>query len=530
MRVTSGAGAVPAGEQDAGGHVGVPRDVVVAAGLSLVAVIAHGRYALSAGFVYDDWAEVANNVFSGREPLSYRPVATLLTWAAVGAFGRNPTAYYIWTLVLFALIPPMLYLTLRRLNAGPIGGAIAALTFTVCPFADSLHLWWSASGLSLAIILGLMSVQTGAAWHRSGSSTALICSELLIAASVLTYQSGALIAALPVALVALSPKPRRTISKFVLDIAAAGTAVVAASLVFGIPPAQAVGSPTTYLQRVADLTREGFNVFIRHSMTHIGTRHLIVGSIGAALTLLVTLYWYRRSASTPEVDSRWPIGWGELLAAGAMLVAMFASWLPLVPANNWYSPGLLGIGNRVNAVPQLFFSGAVGLACSSLMPRLGVRRAWARLSPALGALVALTLLSAFVDQSLHDSRDWTVAAERRADLVGVVHAVIPRPNANDTILLANYTIYSGQPWVPIFIADWDTSALVELGYDDQSLKGYPLSEVFHCGDGALLRGRSVFPFAKVEIVDVSRRRPVHIDSSNCATLLPTLVVRNYSQP
>jgi len=282
--------------------------------------------------------------------------------------------------------------------------------------------------------------------------------------------------------------------------------------------------------RVVDLTRAGFNAFIRGSMMLIGTRHLIVGSIGAALTVLVTLYWYRRRAGTQEVDSRWRIGWGELLAVGVMLVAMFASWLPLVPANNYYSPRLLGVGNRVNAVPQLFFSGAVGLACSSLMPRLGIRRAWARLSPALGALVALTLLSAFVDQSLHDSRDWTVAAERCANLVSVVHAVVPRPNANDTILLADYTIYSGHPWVPIFIADWDTSALVQLGYNDRSLKGYPLSEVFRCGDGALLRGPSVFPFAKVEIVDVRRRRAVHIDSSNCASLLPTLVVRNYPQP
>jgi hypothetical protein len=494
-------------------------DVVIAILLAAAAAAVWLPFAWHANFLYDDLAIVSRAVHFPPPFHSDRPLDNL--FLLEGLAGNRPALYYGITELLGAGAVAALYLCLRRLELSRPAAIVAAATFAVAPLSDSIHLWWAASGIVLSIALATTAIAVGSRWVAEGPRRlgSLILSELLLAGAVLSFEAGALLILLPVALIPLSRNRRRTILKLCADIAVAlvsGYAVVSIAVAgHGAP-----GASIFDTGRIFALVRAGINTYGGYVLQMVGWRGAVAGAALVVATGVLLLV--RRHGRTD----------GEPLVRGitslAMLIALLPlNWMPLVLVNDWYQPGRLGMGNRVNAIGDVVFCAALGLA-ASLAGRIVAR---VSRGDVLGAMVTAGIAGAIVvtsaSRSLGDAPVYTKAGQRAGDIQALVRELVPEPRHGDHFLLTHYNTYQGEIWVPVLAAWWDVTGAMRLMYNDDTLRGDPLGALV-CSPTQLQAGDSAATYGHLHVIDVDGRRLVPVvDKATCETLLPRLATRPY---
>ncbi len=161
-----------------------------------------------------------------------------------------------------------------------------------------------------------------------------------------------------------------------------------------------------------------------------------------------------------------------MAAAGG--VWAYAAWAIFVPANPYYEPTTLGVGNRTNTVA------AVGLVAGAyaVIMLLGTlvfsRSRWRiPLTTGLAVLVAIFLGTGYVRRVNADDTQWNLATNYQYEVLDALRRDIPHPVARATIYVYGYPPFTA-PGVPSFAASWDLNGAVEVAYHDPWLHGYPL--------------------------------------------------------
>ena len=492
------------------------------AAVAVVALAVWLPYSFHAGFLYDDWASAAGYKFHVGLFTSYRPGFVIWEGLIVRLFQTSPFGYYLSLAVLMTALAVMAVVTLDGLGFPPLASVAVGLLTVVAPTADSLGLWWTASQMSLAMVLGLAAIAAGSKWiNRSRHPGVFMgASLILLVAAILTYEAVAPIALLPLALFAFARERRRVLAWSVPGIA---TAAVAALFMFtrAVSPNHKTARPLSqYPSRTWALVRSGTTTFGHHLVGFFSLKDVAVAVVVAVIG---TAGW-RLSDRRPDVTrARWP--W---LAASALacLASTYIAWGSYIPADDYYLPGQFGIGNRINLLSQFFFLTAVVLVLVTIV-RVTSRKT---LAAAIGIVFAAGLFglvwASYLGQTHRDQSSYLFATAQRHTVLADVKTLLPHIKDGDEILLAGYHLTASPQWVPVLSAEWDTTGALDLLYGNGTITGQPVSSSLGCSAHGLTQPAlelvTRVPYDRVVVVDLSMHQVEAMrDRSGCQAILAT---------
>jgi hypothetical protein len=482
--------------------------------------------AVHADFMMDDFAMLEHFELPGIGFATYRPVAKLEMDIAHSFFGNQPTGYYVALAVMMALIGAAFYVALRHLGLAAVPAAIAGVGVVAYPRADSIGAWW-ADPAAPALLLGLLSVITGAIWvTSSGRSLRWFAPTLvLVALSVLCYESMAPMFLFALCLAPLSPNLRRT---FICAIGSGLVALASALYIFSTEAGghSAIGA-SQYVGHFRDLMTGGWQALVLHGLSS----PTVVGFGFAVVTLLlIAVVLATRSDVLTVVEP-----WRRLLLALPLLVVGTAlSLVPFVPSGSYYESTTPGTGNRVNGLAQIFALTFIVIIVWLLCRLIGSLAGGRNAMPITGAtsfLVAVVLVSGYAGYVKQDQNYYNAASTRRAGYVNEIHRLRPVVETGDQVLLADYTSQMGPPgarWFSTIQDQWDASEIVALTYDHSNMVAEPLVADSECLPSSVSiqvpAGFDKVPYGKVVVIDLGRERVEGLaDQAQCEAELASLV-------
>lgn len=482
-------------------------------------------YAVHAYFLLDDFSMIEHYKLGTWLP-TYRPTFKLAMTVAYWLFGQNAIGYYVLLAFFAAAVGVSMYVALRFLGLSRVPSAIAALGVLIYPRADSMDLWWSNPS-ALALVLGLGSVALGAAWtHRSGHALRwLVPSLVLLAASVLCYESLAPIFLLYLCFLPLSPNVRRS-----LVITGSSILVSGLSALYIFDSEASDRQPlavSQYFHHARLLLTSSWQAFVVHGFnnpTEVGAAFVV-----CFLVLLVAVLVF---AGRSAVETFEP--WKRLaLTLLLLIVAVPLSLVPFVPSNDYYEPTLLTTGNRVNSLPQVFILAA--LAIVIWLVARGLTTWWPSIRPVavpagLATLFVLLLFSGFAGQVKEDQSYYNAASSLRRGYIAAIRQTKPTAPPGSEIVLANFTEVIGPAadrWYATIYDQWDATAITNLLYRTATIVAAPMDRGSICKRATLaipLYGLDI-PYGKLTVVDVGARRVVRLtDQAECTATLKSLLV------
>jgi hypothetical protein len=508
------------------------RDRWIMAALGVSGLALGLPYALSAGFVYDDWILVSHQILG--IPATGLYVGSGLQLSLVlesPVFGANAHLYYIVAALVFSLEVVALYVALRALRVGRICALIASTLLLAFPAADSGRLWYTATlTVTLAALLAMLGIAAGGRWvERRGRPRVWLAASLVLwAAAVFCYFSAVVLVLLPVALISLSPDRRRTLLNLGMNLV-----VVALCLALILPTSltaqyHASWALSAYPGRALSLWTAGYEFLVIRPFSPMTVVTLVLG-VAVALLVAISFRIRERGRHSQRIS---PIYVGRQLAAvGSLLIGTLAAWTPLIPANAYYTPSTLGVGNRVNGLAQIFLLTAAAVLVATIGGLAGRLLRQPMVAPAAAAGLATMLVAASLPQTITHAAGYTDAARIRISILTLVATLAPSPRAGTTVLLGDYDEYDSQNWVPVFASTWDFNGAVQLLYRDPTLFGYPVVSGLGCastGLSGLPNASSDVPYHEIVFVDVGRHLIAAVNNqATCAALLPALLARPY---
>jgi hypothetical protein len=414
---------------------------------------------------------------------------------------------------------------LDGLGLPPLASGAVGLLVAVSPYADSLGLWWTATQMSLAMVLALAAIAAGSRWmkRRPHAGVYLGVSLALLVAATVTYEAVAPIVLLPVALIAFSDDRRRVLQWTAPAVVAAG---IAALVMFerAVSPLHKTARPLAqYPARIESLVHSGTTTMLHHLVGLFTVADVLI-----ACALAAACYGGWRAMQHRATGGGPPWSWIGISLL-LLIDCTYLSWVPFIPADDYYIPSQFGIGNRVNLLAQLFFLTAV------VVVLVGVAKVVGRSPLATAAAVVVVaalfagVFATFFSQTHQDQQDFLFAQSQRQRVIADVKQLLPRVDDGDEILLAGYHLTASPQWVPVLSATWDTSGALDLLYGSGSILAQPVSTALGCAADGLtqppLEGVSLMPYARVVVVDISghyaERMP---DRARCRHELLTLTV------
>jgi hypothetical protein len=495
--------------------------------LTAVAVCAFGfwlPYSFRAGFLYDDWAIVAGREFHTSLGHSYRPGIELFDDLVFPLFKTSPLGYYLVLTILMAAMAVMTVLALNGLGLPLVPSTAVGILIVVSPYADSMGLWWAASQMSLAMTFGLAAVVAAARWINRcrhewwyfGTSLALLI------AAVSTYEAVTPIVLLPLAMIGLSTNRRRVLA---WTLPGSLTAGISALILFERALSSKSRRPAAqYPARIERLFRTGTSTFLHHVVGFITIPDLLIAVAVALATMYAGMKLVKLGEKAKKLEWRW-----LALSLALLIMATYLAWTPIVPAVDYYFPGVLGVGNRINLLAQMYFVTSVVVTLVSAAKIAGKKTVPALVGVAITSGLFAGLFSTYFSQTHEDQQSYVYAQSLRLPLIANIKRLLPRVAPHTDIVLADYYPYASPQWVPILAAPWDATGAFDLLYDNKTILGQPFSSSMRCTNSELIQQpiehiRAV-PFRRVVFVEISLNRTFRIDNaSQCRAALSKLTV------
>jgi hypothetical protein len=460
-------------------------EIGIASGLLLLLGIAafysHLRHG---GFYYDDWSNAALTHYSGSfgntltnywHLTSYRPVLVLYVPLTHIVFGTHMHFHLLWSVGLGVLQSASLYLLLRTLRVERIHSAAIAALVLIFPTTDSTRLWATASMTSLAISFYLLGATV--ALHGIGGTCRRprlvhAGAVALYALSVGTYEATAGLVLFSFFLYWCATNWRRALSRSAVD-----AAVLAAMLLTFTPRnSHPVQSFHTQVLHAKTMLTQGLTVLSQAAVPFGQAQRLPVLLPMVAIVALAAWRWARTRALELQ---RW------LVMACLSAMVIVAGYAVFIPADPYYSPLRIGLGNRTNVVSALgliplVYSVAV-LAGLLLFQRMRLAGTAAALT---GALVAVVVGLGYLHDLRADETRWDRAFLMEEQALGVMRGVVKHPPRNATLYSFDWPGFA-TPGVTVFSTFWDLNGAVKLQWHDGSLQGYPVLAPVTCGPTTL---------------------------------------------
>jgi hypothetical protein len=463
--------------------------------LLLVGAAAFGPHVDGGGFYYDDWATYSTYHLGPDAGLissagaflrvdAQRPLLALWLAASEGVFGADMRLRLAWTALLAVAVASSLYLALRTLGLPRLHAFVIAVLALLFPYSDARWLWSTLSGPAFSLCCYLLGVAVAVGGLRSAGARAVARHAgaiALFALSILTYEITAAAIALTGVLYLGRAPVRAVATRWSVDVVmVALTALLVTSRAVPIIPG---GNPHTSLSLHDQVVHarligsQGAVLLARTAWPFADVPKLLVLGVVAALAgAAVVVIRSRRRAADADVR-RW------LAAAVLGLIMAGAGWLTFVPADWYYAPLQVGIGNRVNMLAGL---GLVTVVYASAMLATSLAAHALHVSPGRTAWIAVTFAVAlgvsYAQRVAADVRTWDAAYRRESAALRVMSRLLPGPMPGTTILLFGSPGFRA-PGVPIFAASWDLNGAVHRVANDPTLSAYPVLEgsVVRCG-------------------------------------------------
>lgn len=495
---------------------------VALAALAAVGGLVYGSHVLSGGFYYDDWANAALHRYSGDsvgafwDLTSYRPLLALYVPLTHEVFGAHFGLHLAWAVALAVLMSACLFLVLRLLGMQRLHAAAIATLVLVFPYSDSTRLWATSSMAHLSISFYLLGTAAAIAGIRGRRPLLHAGAVVLYALSVLTYEIAAGPILLSVLLYAALTRPRPALARWGADLAVVGPLLLLVTREGG----RETGGLEDHLDHARRIADEGADVFSA-SLFPFGAPP---GPTALALSAAVALAALAVRRALPQGDPERAALGAWLLAALGGFVAALAGWLVFVPADPYYSPLTLGVGNRTNVLAAI---GLVVLvyALLVLLVRLVFRGlgSWGPRVPFVAAALGAVIGAGYIDTVGDDKAAYDEAYRIERRVLDAVVSTVPDPPPGSTIYTFNHPAFL-EPGVPVFAATWDLNGAVRLQLGDPSLSAFPAfaGTTFVCRDDALHpEGNGYGPaqgeaYGRTFFVDVNGGRTARIfDRRSC---------------
>ncbi len=498
------------------------------AGLLLIGVtwLVFGSHIRHGGFYYDDWFIASKELFHLHGPLHFllpssinpgnRPLLLIYESTVHAALGLHQHAYVAFTALTAIGLSLALFLTLRTLGLERLhAGAIACLVL-LFPYADTTHLWFSATDANVSITLYLLGVTAAVrGLDRNGRVAVAYHLEALTlyVGSILLYEITATVIIVTGALYWWRAGRRAALPRWAADATAVFVLLFAFARNTGVPRLHGLSAIASHARMIYDqlLTLLAHTVFPLNA-----SRTLILVLVALLLAGAREVSWHlsredrRRSQLTR---------WIWIVLAGLAITAVAGTiFAPAVP---YYSPLTLGVGNRVNALP------AVGLVIATYgifmifgtLASCGVAFAGGRgriADPRLASVVAILLAVltgiGFTHLVRIDASAYDLASRYQLKLLDALHTSLPRVHHHETIFTFGVPAYTA-PGVPAFAASWDLDGAVQIAYHDPTVNAYPVipGSTLACNaqgiDATLVGGiLIVAPYGRVALYDDANGR------------------------
>jgi hypothetical protein len=448
--------------------------------LSVVALVVLGSFYTRGGFITDDWVVASwtrypphggiTGTLDAFSSIKYRPGQYLYQPLIHTLLGLHMRAFLVWASVCAIALSLAFYAFLRVLSARPLEAGAAATLLLVFPYSSSTRLWATACVVSIAITLYLIgSLVVMRALARPVSRRSLVlhaCGVILILAGVMTYEIVAPAALLSVLLYLRVTSRRRAIIAWLVDVVLVGSTLIFVTAGRGQP----VGSVSAELTHVRIIWDQGLVLWSQVLVPYGSTPSRV--ALGALLAVALVAGCVALALPRTSATRRDLVRWLGFLTLGAFAVAI--GYAMFVPADPYYSPESLGIGDRTNGLAALGWV-LVIVSLARLLATLAfrdLRRATAWVAVAVIAACALVGLG-YSDRLRTEADAYAASFHEQARILGVMKSTLPHPKHGSTIYLVRQV-----PWaalgVPVFVQAWELLGTVKITYDDPTLSGYPI--------------------------------------------------------
>jgi hypothetical protein len=458
------------------------QDLLVLLLFGLVELALLGSHVVHGGMYADDWPLSAiqrrigtsglfGNLAAGNHE---RPLGFIYQTVTTAISGTSLQLHAMWgPLTLFTAVVA-LYFLLKALLFATADAVCICLLFLIFPFSDGSWLWYAASHGYLAIALaafgGVVAVKSTRYDGRPGIVSRL-CALLLFAASVLTYQTAALVICLSILAYRSRVPPRKAVLLWLSDVGTVALALFLPRLVTG----SAGNSVPDKIIPLADqvdharlMANQGLTL-LADVLVPFGSAHRDV-VLPVALALLLGGIFIAR-ASDPGLR-RQARRWLAVVAGGILVIA--TAYAIYVPAPiNFYEPLARGTENRVN-IAAAFGYVVVVYALAMIGGTIVVRvlRWNASNAAAVALVIVIAVFTGYAIRTRGDIASWDRAtAIQRHELSALRTLGKPAP---DTTIYTFEGVGDTAPGVPAFRSTWDLNSAVQLLWNDPSLDAYPI--------------------------------------------------------
>jgi hypothetical protein len=467
--------------EDEGGLPSLREFVLAGFLLLALAAIVFGSHIRHGTFYYDDWSNAALSAYPPKPGFlgaleaywhltGYRPVLAIYVPTLHTILGMHEHVQLAWAVLLAVFMGSALFTLLRVIGLERIHALLISALVIIFPASDATRLWATSATASLVIgmyLWGLVLALRGLAssnrrsriWYHAGA-----LALYLVAVSM--YELVATVALISVVFYLWRGGLRSALKRFAIDVSAIGALLFFTLSQNKIEKSSSISESVDHARAIFD---QSLSVVAR-SAEPFGTpsRTLVLAAL-LAIIAIGSLVWWRLPYADPvrRTILRW-----ILLAVGAMIWA-WAAWAVFVPAASWYAPGLLGVGNRVNALASIGVVIAIYATIMlfiSIIGRLLHARGSAMTALGLSAVVALGV--GYVRGIDHDKASWDLASRWQYRVLSVLRAQVPHPPAGAVIYAFDYPSYT-TPGVPIFASSWDLNGAVKVLYHRYAISAYP---------------------------------------------------------
>jgi hypothetical protein len=451
--------------------------------LTLLGFLLFLPHILHGGFYLDDWSDAVGTLHppegSGiegalsfsKELLWGRPVLVLFVPLKYLVFGTHLEYLLAISVVLAVLAACLLYAVLRTLNLPSYHAWFVAALTIAYPWYDSTRFWESTNAITFAAVLAFAGVWMALVGLSRESWRLHAGAALLYLLSMLSYEMTLPFIATMGVVYTVRNGWRAARLRWGVDL----LMVVLAALWIRAHTTKEVSGLSDNLSHLKQIVTHGGELLARTLYpfgTDPHTSPLLIG-LAAVFAAGVAAYFLLPGARATK--GGWGLRGWLLLGGGGVLFA-FVSWAIFIPADPYYTPSVYGVTNRVNG----FAGFGLVIAAYAALGIVGFAAGWlakGRSWVAAAATISLAVMlgAAYVHVLERHSRLWRDAYRYEAATRDKIHRTFPDLPSGTTLFTANYptNVTLG---LPIFTATWDLNGMVQLTYEDTSLRAYPITE------------------------------------------------------
>ena len=251
-------------------------------------------------------------------------------------------------------------------------------------------------------------------------------------------------------------------------------------------------------------------------------------TLGALVVVALVAAVVARLSARGSLVRRDLLYWLAVLGAGVFAIAV--GYAMFVPADQYYSPETLGIGDRTNGFAAVGWC-LVVVALVRLLATIAFRDV-RNSQIVIAAAVAIALSAVglgYADRLRGESDLYLASFKEQTAILAVMHQTLPVPPHGSTIFLARHMPWAGLG-VPIFAQWWELYGSIRLTYHDPSLSGYPIvppTSSMACGAHAVVTSPAPYGtparYGRAFVLDMAAKQIIPLtDRATCLSVTAAL--------